>query len=185
MKPTERRMLAGPLSAGIVSMSLGLAACSGSGGGMDPPPANAAPTLTSIDDQSTDQDIPLTLQFSVADRESPASSLTVSASAGDAALFPADGLVLSGDGGLRTLTLTPLEAASGTATISVNVVDPQGASAMRHFQVAVNVRNASMRSMALDTFAKGEADEPTTLNGWTVQQDADDPAVFAPLVGEE
>ncbi len=36
--------------------------------------------------------------------------------------------------------------------------------------------------MALDTFAKAEADAPTTINGWTIQQDADDPAVFAGLI---
>jgi hypothetical protein len=34
-------------------------------------------------------------------------------------------------------------------------------------------------------FAKGETDAPTTLNGFTFTQDADDPAVFAPLIGEE
>jgi len=180
MNSTEKMMVAA-----LFSAALGITGCSGSGGGMAPPPANAAPMVSSIADQSTNQDTPLTLQFSVSDRESPAGSLTVSASAADTALFPADGLVLSGDGDMRTLTLTPLEAAAGTSTISVNVVDPQGASALRNFQVVVNVRNASMRSMALDTFAKGEADEPTTINGWTVQQDADDPAVFAPLLGEE
>ena len=30
--------------------------------------------------------------------------------------------------------------------------------------------------------AKSETDEPTTLKGWTIEQDADDPAVFAPLI---
>ena len=66
--------------------------------------------------------------------------------------------------------------------MSVRVTDPQGASATRSFQVTVNLRNASIKSMALDTFAKAEADAPTTINGWTIQQDADDPAVFAALI---
>jgi hypothetical protein len=39
-----------------------------------------------------------------------------------------------------------------------------------------------VRAMALETFAKGETDTPTTLNGWTIQQDADDPATFQALI---
>ena len=182
MKSTEK-MLAGAL----LCTALGVTGCGSSGGGMNPPSGNAAPSISSIDNQATNQDTPLTLEFGVADRESPPGSLLVSASAGDGAVFPSDGLVLSGDGGTRTLILTPLEATAGTAQVTLTVADPQGATFTRSFQVAVNVRNASMRGMALETFAKAEADEPTTLNGWTVQQDADDPAVFADLIpaGEE
>jgi hypothetical protein len=46
----------------------------------------------------------------------------------------------------------------------------------------VNARNASIKSGVVDTFGKGEADEPTPVNGFTFQQDADDPATFAALV---
>ncbi len=64
----------------------------------------------------------------------------------------------------------------------MRVMDPQGAATTRSFQVTVNLRNASMKAMALETFAKAESDTPTTINGWTIQQDADDPAVFAALI---
>jgi hypothetical protein len=164
--------------------ALALAGCGGSGGGMQQP-ANAAPTISEIGSQATDQDTPLTLAFNVSDRESPAGSLMVSVSAADTTVFPADGLVVSGESATRTLTLTPLEATAGPATITVNVADPQGAVASRSFQVAVRVRDASLRAMALDTFAKGEADEPTTVNGWTRLNDADSPEVFAALLGAE
>jgi len=147
--------------------------------------ANSAPTLSAIGSQATGQDTPLSLTFNVSDGESPVSSLMVSAAADGTSVFPADGVVLSGDGAMRTLTLTPFEATAGMATITLQVTDPQGAMTSRSFQVAVKVRDGSLRSVALDTFAKGEADEPTTVNGWTMQNDADDPAVFAPLLGGE
>ena len=152
-----------------------------------PAPANAAPTLSAITNKVSDQDTMVTVDFSVDDRESGSGSLTVSASADGTSVFPADGVVLTGSGGTRTLTLTPLESATGTATISLNVSDPAGATTTRAFQVAINVKNGSMRTAVLDTFAKAETDAVTTINGWTALQDADDPAVFAALIpaGEE
>jgi len=51
--------------------------------------------------------------------------------------------------------------------------------------VTVAARNASMRSTALTTFAKAESDDVTTVNGLTFEQDADDPALFEPLLGAE
>jgi hypothetical protein len=47
----------------------------------------------------------------------------------------------------------------------------------------VNARNASIRDTALATYAKGGSDEPTVVNGITFVQDADDPAIFEPLMG--
>jgi hypothetical protein len=55
----------------------------------------------------------------------------------------------------------------------------------RDFVVAVNAKNNSIKSMALDTFAKAQTDVPTTINGWTIQQDADDPATFSGLIPAE
>ena len=169
--------------------TLVVAACGGGGGdgGMayTPQPANVAPSVSAINDRSGDQDTALSIDFGVDDKESGAGSLVVSAAADGATLFPADGVALSGSGATRTLTLTPLEATTGTATITVRVVDPEGAVALRSFAVAVNAKNNSIKAMALDTFAKAESDVPTTLNGWTIQQDADDPATFAALIPAE
>ena len=168
--------------AALAAATLVVAACGGSGGGaMYSPPSNTAPVISSIAGKSVDQDTSLAIDFTVDDRESAAGSLAVMAAADGAALFPADGVVLSGSGGTRTLTLTPLEAATGTATIGIRATDPDGAVSTRSFSVVVNAKNNSRRAMALDTFAKAETDAATQLNGWTVQQDADDPAVFAPL----
>jgi len=177
-------MNAGTRIAALAATTLVVAACGGGGSGaaMNAPPTNTGPSISSIANQSADQDTSLAIDFGVDDHESGPGSLMVAAAADGSALFPADGVVLSGSGGARTLTLTPLEAATGTASIGIQVTDPQGAVTTRNFSVAVNAKNNSMRAMALDTFAKSETDTATALNGWTVQQDADDPAIFAPLI---
>jgi len=171
----------------LAATTLVVAACGGGDGGSmpPPPPSNSAPAISAINDQSVDQDNTLSIDFGVDDRESGAGSLMVSAAADGNAVFPADGVVLSGSGASRTLTLTPFEATTGTANIAVRVSDPAGAVTTRNFAVAVNARNNSIKAMALDTFAKAENDVPTTINGWTIQQDADDPATFAALIPAE
>jgi hypothetical protein len=176
--------------AALAATTLVVAACGGGGGDQGgymppPPPANSAPAVSSIDDRASDQDTTLAIDFDIDDRESGASSLTVTASADGTTVFPADGVAISGSGVTRTLTLTPLEATTGSATIAIRVVDPDGAATTRSFAVAVNAKNNSLRAMALETFAKAENDTPTTLNGWTIQQDADDPETFAALIPAE
>jgi hypothetical protein len=100
-------------------------------------------------------------------------------------VFPADGVVLSGAGVTRRLTLTPLEATVGAARFTITVTDPQGLSTMSAFNVTLNTRAASVRDTTLATFAKMDADAPTALNGLTFAQDADDPAAFAALIPAE
>jgi len=175
--------------AALAAATLVVAACGGGGGGMDgggeTPPMNSAPTLSAIENQSMDQDTTRSLDFGIADRESDSGSLAVSIIADGTSLFPADGVELGGSGATRTLKLTPLEAATGTTNFAIRVADPAGAATTRSFSVAVNAKHNSLRTMALDTFAKAESDAPTPLNGWTIQQDADDPAAFAGLIPAE
>ena len=123
------------------------------------------------------------IEFSIADRESDASQLTVSAAADGTSVVPADGVTLGGSGAVRSITLTPLEAATGAVNVTLTVTDPQGAASTRSFRVTVNARNASIRETALATFAKGGSDDATVVNGITFIQDADDPAIFEPLMG--
>jgi hypothetical protein len=150
-----------------------------------PPAANFAPTMAAITGRTIDQDtVAGPIEINIADRESDASLLTVSAVTDGTTVVPADGVTLGGTGAVRTITLTPLEAATGTVNVMLTVTDPQGAIAKRGFQFTVNARAASVRDTTLTTFAKGEADAPTAVNGLTFTQDADDPAIFEPLLGE-
>ena len=175
-------------SALLAATMLVVAACGGGGsdgGGMQPPAANTAPVMSAIVDRSVDQDTTIDVDVGVTDRESAAGTLKLTASADSGEVFPADALSLGGTGTTRTLTLTPLEAATGSTSITLTLTDPQGATATRTFRVSVNARGASMKNVALATFAKAATDEPTVVNGLTFAQDADDPAIFQPLIGEE
>lgn len=174
-------------SAVLAATTLVVAACGSDGrdAPMPPPAANTVPVMSAIADRSVDQDTVLPIEFGITDRESGAGQLTLTAATDSGAVFPADGVALAGSGTTRTLTLTPLEATTGTAMITLTLTDPQGASATRTFRVTVNARGASMRDAALTTFAKAEADAPTAVNGYTYAQDADDPAIFEPLIGAE
>jgi hypothetical protein len=168
------------LLAAAISVAAG---CSNSPDDYEPPDANQPPVISVITSKTADQDTTVgPIEFRVADHETDASQLALTAAADGNSVFPADGVVLAGSGTTRTLTLTPLEAAIGTATITVTAADPQGAASTRSFTVAVNARGASLRDAALSTFAKGEADEATVVNGLTFAQDAEDPAIFEPLI---
>ena len=150
-----------------------------------PAPANQAPVISAIADQMADQDTPVSVEFGVTDTETAAAQLTLTATANSNPVFPADGVVLGGAGSARTLTLTPLEAATGMATISVTATDPQGLSTSRTFAVTVTARAASLRDVTIASFGKAATDEGAPLNGLTFTQDADDPSVFDPLLGAQ
>jgi len=171
----------------LAATTLVVAACSSNN--YDAPPdrppmaVNQPPAISAVADRSGDQDTMIgPIEIGVTDKETDAATLKVTAAADGNTLFPADGVVVTGTGATRSITLTPFEAATGTATIALIVTDGEGASATRAFKVTVNAKNASLRDVALSTFAKAEADEPTMVNGLTFAQDANDPAIFEPLI---
>jgi Bacterial Ig domain len=173
----------------LAATTLVVAACSRSNKSAPMGPSGAVnqpPVIAAVADQAGDQDTvigPVTV--GVTDKESDAATLNVVAAADSASLFPADGVVVSGAGATRTVTLTPLEGATGTATIALTVTDAENASAVRTFKVTINARNASVRDVALNTFAKAETDDATVVNGFTFTQDADDPSTFDALIPPE
>jgi len=165
--------------------TLVVAACSGGRDGYPTPDpmVNTAPSIAAISDRSVDQDTLVgPIEFGVGDAETPANQLTVTAGAAGTAVFPSDGIMLSGSGAMRSITLMPLEAVTGNENITVTVIDGEGVRTTRSFQVAVNARVASIRDASLTTFAKAENGDVTPINGFTFTQDADDPAIFAPLL---
>ena len=170
----------------LAATTLVVAACGSSDKTPTPPPVatNSAPVISGITDRISNQDTVVgPIEFSIADRETDASMLTVSAATDATSVVPADGVTLAGGGAVRTITLTPLEAATGAVNVTLTVTDAQGAASTRSFRVMVNARTASIRETALATFAKSGSDDPTVVNGITFIQDADDPAIFEPLMG--
>ncbi len=86
----------------------------------DPPSVSALGDL-SIGLNSNTGSIP----FTVADPESAAGTLIVSGSSDNQTLVPDGNITFGGSGANRTVTVTPLTAQSGSATITVHVSDGQ------------------------------------------------------------
>jgi hypothetical protein len=160
----------------LAATALAVAACGG-GSGDDPytPPANTAPTVSAIGDQSIAQDTSVSaLAFAISDAESDAGALRVIATSSDTALLPAGNVVLGGSGANRTLKLTPAESATGSATVSLTVTDPQGQSTTRNFRLTVNAVLVSFTGWTTDTFAVAEDEASRAMLGFTLNSDADD-----------
>ncbi len=98
---------------------------------------NDLPTITAITDQSINEDGSTSVAFTIGDVETAATSLTVVATSNNPALIPNANLVLGGSGASRTLAVTPLANAFGSATISVQVTDGNGGSVVETFDVVV------------------------------------------------
>ncbi len=169
----------------LAATAFAVAGCSSSDR-PDPPmtPANEAPTLAAIANVTTNQDTVVgPIEFGVNDDTTPTNQLTVTAAVDSGAPIPADGVQVVGTGAARSITLKPLESSTGTATVTVSVIDAQGLKTSRAFTVMVNARNASVRDAVVSTFAKSEDDTATTLNGFTFTQDADEVTTFDGLLG--
>jgi|GEM_PF-4829169 len=117
---------------------------------------NDPPTITAISDVTTDEGKSATVSTSVADGDTAASNLVVSASSSNPSVATVS---VGGSGGARTLTITP--GAPGTATITVTVSDGE-ATATTSFTVTVNAlpHPPEMPKLPPTTAKKGE---PTTI----------------------
>ncbi len=101
-------------------------------------PANTAPTISNVTDQTISQDSATgALAFTIGDAETAAGSLTVSAASSNAALVSSTGLALGGSGANRTISVTPITGKTGTATVTVTVSDGT-LTATDTFKVTVN-----------------------------------------------
>ena len=105
-------------------------------------PVNDSPSLSAISDQSIlENSSTAPIPFTVADVESDSSLLVVSATSSNPGLIPNENLILAGSGSNRTIQLTPTADQFGTATITVSVTDPGGASSSINFILTVEAVN--------------------------------------------
>lgn len=103
---------------------------------------NESPTLTSIADQSLLEDSQLgDITFVIGDLETSLDGLTVSVSSDNPTLLPAGSLIVSGQGGERSLTVAPAENQFGEAIVTVTVTDENGSTVSRSFRVEVAAVN--------------------------------------------
>src|ERR1051326_3126729 len=103
---------------------------------------NSAPVLSSIPDQSVNEDTPtLPIQFTVGDAEMPAVSLTVSGSSSNPVLIPVSNINFGGSASNRSLTIPPASNQFGSAIITIAVTDSNGGSTSNSFVLSVNPVN--------------------------------------------
>ena len=85
---------------------------------------NDPPTISDITDKATNEDTSTgAIAFTIGDIETAPASLTVSGTSSDQGVVADGSIVFGGSGASRTLTITPVADASGTATIAVTVSD--------------------------------------------------------------
>ena len=121
-------------------------------------PVNDAPNISNIPDQVMDANTSRSaIPCIVGDVDNDPAALTVSASSSDQALIPNSGLLISGIGSERALSITPSPNQTGTCTITVTVTDGL-LSSSDTFTVTVNPVNTPPsisdvldQSMAMDT----------------------------------
>lgn len=102
-------------------------------------PVNDPPTMSVITDRTI---VPGAstgpIGFSVTDVDGAPDELTVTGSASNLELIAIGGIVLSGNGASRILTVTPVHGQFGITTITITVTDIDGLSAKSSFTLFVN-----------------------------------------------
>lgn len=103
-------------------------------------PQNRPPTISLISNQTISEDSTSTVNFTVSDPDTSASTLNVSAASSNQSLLPNANLTPGGSGGTRSLVVRPAADQSGSANVTVSVSDGQ-LSASRTFSVTVSPVN--------------------------------------------
>ena len=103
---------------------------------------NDLPTIASIADQTFDEDTALgSIAIAIGDVETDASQLSLRAQSSNAQLIDGARIGFAGTGASRTLTLAPVEDQSGTATITVTVLDEVSGESSTSFLLTVRSVN--------------------------------------------
>jgi len=99
---------------------------------------NTSPRISNIPDLNFPvADLTVTTNFTVSDSESAAEELTLTGRSSNTNLVPDDQIVFAGVGSNRTVTISRVSDRLGTATITITVTDPQGASGGDTFKVGI------------------------------------------------
>ncbi|MBI2949441.1 MAG: glycoside hydrolase family 9 protein [Verrucomicrobia bacterium] len=99
---------------------------------------NLAPSLSFLDDRKVRKNrSTFPIQFKVADAETAADLLVVSAISDNPTLLPDSSFALSGSGAERTLVITPAKDQTGQARIMLSVTDSEHQASMISFQLRV------------------------------------------------
>jgi len=96
------------------------------------------PTISTIGNQHTGVGVPVSIGFTIGDKQTASSALLVVLTSDNQTLVPDANLVVSGTGSNRTLQITPLAGQAGVADITITVTDSLGLQKTETFKVTVN-----------------------------------------------
>ncbi len=89
-----------------------------------PTPINQSPSISAISNRTTNEDTPTGfIPFTIADPETPANQLSVSASSSNTILLPNASIRFGGSGGNRSIKLRPAANKTGSTTLTVTISD--------------------------------------------------------------
>ncbi|KPA10632.1 Na-Ca exchanger/integrin-beta4 domain protein, partial [Candidatus Magnetomorum sp. HK-1] len=122
---------------------------------------NSLPTISSIDDQSLLINSSLnSLSFTITDNDTSVGLLSISKQSSYTNLISVDSILIEGSGGPRSISITPTTDQSGTAMITINVVDGN----IRVFETF----EVEVRSFELSTISDQVTDEDTALENISI-----------------
>lgn len=136
--------------------------------------SNSRPTLSPLTNQTTLEDTPITVPFTVGDSATAASNLVVGALSSNLGLVPTNGFAFGGTTNNRSVTITPLPNQSGTATITLWVIDSASGYTSSNFVLTVTAVNdrPTITAIASQTIDRGTNMPPVPF---TIE-DAETPA---------
>jgi hypothetical protein len=166
----------------LVTIAALVSACGGGSGYGSGQAPNVAPSLSPIAAQTIPQDTPTAaLTFTVSDDGSP-NDVTLTALSSDSSIVTTDGIVIGGTGANRTVTITPLEDATGQVNVTLVAKDAKGLAFNRVVAVNVTAVQRSVTAFTNSAFAQMDSDTPAIVSGFTFVQDADDETTFNSLL---
>lgn len=119
--------------------------------------ADAGPVIAVLGDQAAMDGETIPVGVLVLDNNTPLNSLTLSAVSSNTSIVPPSGLVFSGTGTQRTLTVTPTVGSSGTVTIDVTVSDATSSNT-ESFDLTVTLNNPPAVTLASPANGSGYLD---------------------------
>ena len=137
-------------------------------------PLNTPPTITAISQPPIDEDTAVTVEFTVADAQTNAADLVVTAQSSNPLLMPVSRIGLGGTGEERTAVLSPLADLNGTAVITLTVSD-NNLSAQTTFDLTVTPVNDAPVLTTQQALLVGESKTAslTARNLWAEDVDGD------------
>ena len=113
--------------------------------------ANYPPVIAHIDDVVTDEEVAVTdLAITLSDPDSDVNNLQLSAVSSNTTLIPNTSIVLGGTGANRTISFTPNTDQSGTADITLTVMDDGTPQKTTNFTFGVTVNFINDRPVVYD-----------------------------------